>query len=217
MVARGQLWWKMWGYLEFLWIFSFSQFHTTGIFTFQSLHFMPFHRLIHSFIHGRLARWRTWSACGVGKATSEGLENEHSLIRQPFRRLTYVTAHSPILPASLHVHHRHFTYVSWLAAHAFIHSFIYLFHVILLHLFHGYENGTPPVRNHTGWLGPKRGVHLVLLHLHSESWSTSPRALWVENEVTILRPRAQCNTGKMNTGIVLLVAVPRLADLLTWA
>ena len=40
-------------------------------------------------------------SCDVGKAT-EGLENELSL--QPFRRLTYVTAHSPTIPL-LHLHH----------------------------------------------------------------------------------------------------------------
>ena len=54
----------------------------------------------------------------VGEATSKGLENEQSLIRQPFRRLTYVTDHFPILPASLHLRHRHFIYVTWRAAHA---------------------------------------------------------------------------------------------------
>ena len=71
------------------------------------------------FNHGRLARWRWWSACDVGEATLKGLDNEQSLIRQPFRRLTYVTAHSPILPASLHLRHRHFTYVTCRAAHGF--------------------------------------------------------------------------------------------------
>ena len=60
-------------------------------------------------------------ACDVGEATSEGLENEQSLIRQhfrrPLRRFTYVTAYSPIVPASLQLRHKHFTYVTWRAAH----------------------------------------------------------------------------------------------------
>ena len=38
------------------------------------------------------------------------------LILQPFRRFTYVTAHSPIL-LSLLLCHRLFTYVTWRAAH----------------------------------------------------------------------------------------------------
>ena len=37
-------------------------------------------------------------------------------ILQPFRRFTYVTAHSPTL-LSLLLHHRLFTYVTWRAAH----------------------------------------------------------------------------------------------------
>ena len=61
----------------------------------------------------------------VDQATSEGLENEQILIRQsfrrPFRRFTYVTAHSSIVPVSLHLHHRHFTYVAWRAAYAMVH------------------------------------------------------------------------------------------------
>ena len=79
-------------------------------------------RPISPWYHVRLTKWRRWSTCDVGEATSEGLENEQSLIRQPFhlpfRRFTYVTAHSPILPASLHICHRHFIYVTWRAVHA---------------------------------------------------------------------------------------------------
>ena len=64
-------------------------------------------------------------SCDVGKA-AEGLENEaepyiasptSQLIVQPFRCFTYITAHSTALPL-LHIHHRHFTYVTWWAAHA---------------------------------------------------------------------------------------------------
>ena len=69
---------------------------------------------------GWLARWRGWSACDVGEATSEGLENEQSFI-QLFRRFTYGTAHSPILPVSLHLRHRHFTYVTYRASHGDLH------------------------------------------------------------------------------------------------
>ena len=71
--------------------------------------------------HGRLARWR---ACDVREA-KEGLENElwcrwsngrvgewsspmSQLILQPFRRFTYVTAHSPTL-LSLLLRHKFFT------------------------------------------------------------------------------------------------------------
>ena len=48
----------------------------------------------------------------------KGLENEATsqLILQPFRRVTYVIAHSTTLPLH-HVRHRHFTYVTWWAAH----------------------------------------------------------------------------------------------------
>ena len=53
----------------------------------------------------------------VGEAMSEGLENEQSLIRKHLHRFTCVTAHSPILPESLHLCHRHFTYVTWRVAH----------------------------------------------------------------------------------------------------
>ena len=38
------------------------------------------------------------------------------LILQPFRRFTYVTAHSTALPL-LHLRHRQLTYVTWRAAH----------------------------------------------------------------------------------------------------
>ena len=55
--------------------------------------------------HGRLASWRKWRACGVGKA-KEGLENK--LILQPFGHFTYVTAHSSTLP-SLYLHHSSFS------------------------------------------------------------------------------------------------------------
>ena len=48
-------------------------------------------------------------SCDVGEATSQ-------LILQPFRRLTYVTAHSQTL-LSLLLRHRLFTYVTWRAAH----------------------------------------------------------------------------------------------------
>ena len=41
----------------------------------------------------------------TGEATSEGLQNEQSLIRQPFRRFTYPTAHCQILLVSLHLRH----------------------------------------------------------------------------------------------------------------
>ena len=72
-------------------------------------------------MHGRLARWSTWSACDLGEA-AEGLELWHrwsaydvghmsQLIPQPFRHFTYVTAHFTALPL-LHLHHRHFTYVT---------------------------------------------------------------------------------------------------------
>ena len=39
------------------------------------------------------------------------------LILQPFRRFTYVRAHSTTLPL-LHLRYWHFTYVTWRAAHA---------------------------------------------------------------------------------------------------
>ena len=87
-------------------------------------------------MHGRLARWSTWSACDVGEATeaAEGLENE--LLRRwsdvrvgewgsahspPLHRFTYATAHSPTPPQlylrhssfyspfSFHLRHRHYT------------------------------------------------------------------------------------------------------------
>ena len=96
------------------------------------------------YLHVRLAWWRKWRACDVGKA-KEGLENElwprwsngrvgewvvrHSsfsnssvalptsqLIIQLFRCFTYVTVHSPIL-LSLLLRHKLFTYVTWRTAH----------------------------------------------------------------------------------------------------
>ena len=75
--------------------------------------------------HGRLARWRKWRGCDVEEA-KKGLENELSftyvssfcnpfvtsptsqLILQPFRRFTYVTAHSPTIP-SLFLRHSSFS------------------------------------------------------------------------------------------------------------
>ena len=66
--------------------------------------------------------WRRWSdgkdwriSCDVGEVT-ERLENEHAHsptflsqpIIQPFRRFTYVTAHSPTLPL-LHLRHSSFS------------------------------------------------------------------------------------------------------------
>ena len=74
--------------------------------------------------HGRLARWRTWSACDVGEA-KEGLENDlwrrwsdgkvwewtfSSLHHMRWFCFTYVTAHSPtlpLLPTLLLLHLRH--------------------------------------------------------------------------------------------------------------
>ena len=53
---------------------------------------------------------------GVASPTSQ-------LILQPFRRFTYITAHSTTLPL-LHLRHKHFIYVTWRAAHGiqwFIH------------------------------------------------------------------------------------------------
>ena len=44
-------------------------------------------------------------SCDVGEA-----------ILQPFRRFTYVTAHSTTIPL-LHLRHRHFTYVTWRATY----------------------------------------------------------------------------------------------------
>ena len=82
--------------------------------------------------------WRM--SCDVGEVT-ESLENEQSSlsklsvasptshILQPFRRFTYVTAHSPTLsllhlrqisfsnPSFAFLRHRLFTYVTWRAAH----------------------------------------------------------------------------------------------------
>ena len=98
--------------------------------------FLNFKQNVYALCHRRLARWRMWRACDVGKA-KEGLENElwrrwsggnvgewalsvtlptSQLIFQPFRHFTYVTAHSTALPL-LHLCHRHFTYVTWLSAH----------------------------------------------------------------------------------------------------
>ena len=58
--------------------------------------------------HGRLARWRRWSASFynpyIASPTSQ-------LFLQSFRRFTYVTAHYTVLPL-LHLRHRHFTYVT---------------------------------------------------------------------------------------------------------
>ena len=48
----------------------------------------------------------------LGEAT-KGLENE---ALQPFRRFTYVTAHSTTF-SLLHLCHRHFNYATWRAAH----------------------------------------------------------------------------------------------------
>ena len=59
-------------------------------------------------------------SCDVGKA-AEGLENElwcrWSDVRVGEWGGAYVTAHSTPLPL-LHLRHRHFTYVTWRAAHA---------------------------------------------------------------------------------------------------
>ena len=51
-------------------------------------------------MHGRFARWRKWKACEVREAKE--------LILQPFRYLTYFTAHSPTLP-SLYLRHSSFS------------------------------------------------------------------------------------------------------------
>ena len=68
-------------------------------------------------------------SCDVGEAT-ESLENEQSYVTaqyiQPFRRFTYVTAHSPTL-FSLLLRHRLFTYVTWRAAHVVVYFFFRIF------------------------------------------------------------------------------------------
>ena len=89
---------------------------------------MRFRRASNLISHGRLARWRKWRACDVGEA-KKGLENElwrrwsdgklgewaelstkHwvELILQPFRHITYITAHFPTL-LSLHLRHNSFS------------------------------------------------------------------------------------------------------------
>ena len=58
----------------------------------------------------RIKFWRaSFSNRYIASPTSQ-------LILQPFRRFTYVTAHSTTLPL-LHLRHRHFTYDTWQAAH----------------------------------------------------------------------------------------------------
>ena len=54
--------------------------------------------------HGRLARCIKWRACDLGEATSPTSQ----LILKPFRRFTYVTAHSPTLPL-LYLRHSSFS------------------------------------------------------------------------------------------------------------
>ena len=54
-------------------------------------------------MHGRFARWSTWSACDVGEAL------EGRLILQPIHHFTYVTAHSPTLPP---IYRRHSSFYS---------------------------------------------------------------------------------------------------------
>ena len=66
--------------------------------------------------HGRLARWRRWSACDVGESTPEGLENELWRKWSDGRVGEWGSAHSPTLPTSLYLPHRNFTYVIWRAA-----------------------------------------------------------------------------------------------------
>ena len=69
-------------------------------------------------MYGRLARWRKWSArlCGASFSNPSFASPTSQLILQPFRVFTYIIAHSSTLP-SLHLCHRHFTYVIWRAAH----------------------------------------------------------------------------------------------------
>ena len=61
-------------------------------------------------------------SCDVGEATAS-FSNPYiasptsQVILQPFCRFTYVTTHSTAFPL-LHLHHRHFTYITWWAAHA---------------------------------------------------------------------------------------------------
>ena len=69
--------------------------------------------------------WSRWSDIKVGEWGSASLSNPYitlptsQLIFKPFRRLTYVTAHSTTFTL-LDLRHRHFTYVSWRAAFAIL-------------------------------------------------------------------------------------------------
>ena len=56
--------------------------------------------------HGWLARWRKWIACDVREAKGGFDFTYVKFILQPFRRFTYVTAHSPTF-ASLHLRQIH--------------------------------------------------------------------------------------------------------------
>ena len=79
----------------------------------------------------RLPTSNSFYSPSVASPTSQAFHRRHSsfsnpsaasstpqLILQTFRRFTYVTGHSTTLPL-LHLRHRHFTYFTWRAAHAY--------------------------------------------------------------------------------------------------
>ena len=80
--------------------------------------------------HGRPARWRRWSACDVSEATqrkdwrisrapSVASATSHQKWAEPLPSLLLrFTSFSNPYVVSLEVRHRHFTYVTWRAAHA---------------------------------------------------------------------------------------------------
>ena len=67
--------------------------------------------------HGRLSRWRMWSACDVSEVKLEGLENELWCRWSNGMVGECGSAHSPTLLASLHLCQRNFN-ITWWASHA---------------------------------------------------------------------------------------------------
>ena len=149
--------------------------------------------------HGRLARWIKWRACDVGELfrhftyvnsfSNPSVASPMSqFIFQPFRRFTYVTAHSPTLPL-LHLRHSSFSNPSVVSPtsqlilqsfHCFTYVTVHSPTLPLLHLPHS-SFSNPSVASPTSQfiLQPFRcftyvtahSTTLPLLHLRHSSFS----------------------------------------------
>ena len=128
----------------------------------------------------------------------KGWRMRQSHILQIFRRFTYVTAHSPTLPL-LHLRHRHFTYVTWRAAHVLLNVEIAILIVTILQPFRRFTYVTahsqtiPSIHlRHSSFYNPSfasptsQALHLRRRYFTYATWRAAHVLLNVEISILIV-------------------------------